>query len=110
MKKQITIEQSFCDVCGNKSSGYSQCISCGKDLCYDCKKTHAIEYAHAVHFQGSGDGLYCLDCDAKLLAANDKKHAAYLKIRQLRNEEMGWYNDFRVRVEQAEKALKALSE
>lgn len=108
MKKTITVEQSFCDVCGQESSGYTTCDSCGKDFCYECKKTEAIEYAHAVFFSGSGDGLYCIDCDAKLRQNGDKKHAAYRAIQSLRHENKAWSEDFKKRAENAMDRLKAL--
>ena len=88
MKKKVTIEKDFCDVCGKEASGYTKCDSCGKELCYECGETELKEYNHAVHFQGSSNGKYCHECDAKLLANGDKKHAAYRKIAALRNEEI----------------------
>jgi hypothetical protein len=108
LKKQVTIEKEFCDICGKEASGYTNCDNCGKELCYECGKTELKEYNHAVHFQGSGDGKYCHDCDAKLLANGDKKHAAYRKIAALRNEESGWYEDFKKRSAAAETELSDL--
>lgn len=108
MKKLVTIEASFCDVCGKESSGYTNCDYCGKELCYECGKTELKEYKHAVHFAGSGDGRYCHECDDKLLANGDKKHAAYRKIAALRNEEAGWYADFKKRASAAEAELSSL--
>lgn len=108
MKKQVIVEQSFCDLCGKEASGYTCCLCCGKELCYDCRETAAKEYKHAVHLSGSGDSLYCLECDRKLRENGDKLHAAYRKIEALRHEEKGWYEDFRKRSDDAESKLKAL--
>jgi hypothetical protein len=108
MKKLIQIKQSFCDICGKKASGYDKCIICERDFCYDCVKTETIEYKHAVHFSGSGDGQYCHACNKKAFDNGDKLHAAYCKIASLRNEEIGWYSNFKERAEKAETALKKL--
>ena len=102
MKKQITIDKSFCDFCGKEASGYSQCMCCGKDLCYGCLKTEAKEYPHSVYCSGSGDGLYCLQCDRNLRDSDDNLHAAYRKIESLRNELKGWSEDFKKRCNDAE--------
>ena len=93
MKKKVLKLISFCDICGKESSGYQTCRECGKDFCYDCMNTDAISYQHGVSFSGSGDGLYCLDCDAKLRQSGDKLHAAYRKIQVLRNEANGYWQD-----------------
>lgn len=108
MKKQVTVDQCFCDFCGKEASGYSKCLSCGKDVCYDCQKTKVKEYRHAINVMGSGDGLYCLECNDKLLGNGDKLHSAYCKIESLRNEAKAWSEDFRKRSSDAENALKAL--
>lgn len=108
MKKQVTVVKSFCDVCGKEASGYSNCIVCGKEFCYDCKKTDAIEYTRGVHFLGSGDGLYCLKCNKKAIESGDKLNAAYRLIMALRNEVSGFYSDFNERSKKAEKVLETL--
>ena len=107
MKKQVTVEQSFCDVCGKEASGYKKCDCCGKEFCHDCRKVEAKEYAHSVHCSGSG-GLYCLECDNKLRGGDDKLHTAYRKIEALRNEAKGWSDDFRKRCDRAESEVKEL--
>ena len=109
MKKEIKIERIFCDVC-EKDAGYNTCLGCGKEFCYDCKKTDAIEYKHSVFFQGSGDGLYCPKCDKKMRENGDKLHAAYRQIKKLKNEYIGFYDDFNKRNEKAEAELKKLQE
>jgi len=106
MKKQVTVEKSFCDMCEKEASGYSRCDCCGLDFCYECGKTELKEYKCAVHFSGSGDVSYCHACDSRLLHNGDKRHAAYRKIASLRNEESGWYKNFEARVKQAEAELK----
>jgi len=108
MKKEVMVEKTFCDVCGKEASGYQKCMSCGKDLCYDCYKTSAVGYTHGVHFGGSGDGIYCLECDEKLLKSGDKLHAAYRVIKSLRNEVSGFYADFEKRAKEAEERLGGL--
>lgn len=110
MKKEVTVEKAFCDVCGKEASGYQKCIVCGKEFCYDCHKTAAIEYTAGVNFSGSGDGLYCLDCDEKALKSGDKLHAAYRTIKALKNEASGFYADFKRRREEAEEEVKKLQQ
>lgn len=105
MKKTVTEERTFCDVCGQPA--WRACQKCGKDLCYDCRKTAAKEYQHGVYFSGSKDGLYCLECDAALMRQADPKHLAYRRIEALRNEAKGWGSDFEKRKKEAESALEA---
>ena len=107
MKKKVTVEQTFCDVCGKEAS-YSKCMGCGKDLCYECRKVEAVEYKHGVHFSGSGDGLYCLKCDKEKREGGDKLHLAYRKIEMLRNEATGFWTEFEKRTKEAENELKRL--
>ena len=108
MKKTVSVEQIKCDFCGEEA--WSGCLQCGKDICYECRKTHAKEYSHGVNVGGSGDGTYCNDCDDKLRKTNDPLHAAYRKIEALKNEANGFYANFKVRQDEAEKALKELQE
>jgi hypothetical protein len=108
MKRQVIVERTFCDICGKEASGYQKCIICGKEFCYDCTKIAAIEYEHGVHFSGSGDGLYCHECDKKALENGDKLHLAYLKIAALRNEAAGYWADFEKRTKKAEEELKRI--
>lgn len=107
MKQRVTVEQVKCDFCG-KEADWSKCLGCGIDICYDCRKTKAKEYPHAVYFSGSGDGIYCAECDARLRKSGDKLHAAYLSIERLRNEQEGWYADFKKRMDKAEADLKKI--
>ena len=106
MKREVTIEQHFCDVCDKETSSHNACDHCGKDFCYDCGSAELIEYKHAVHFSGSGDGHYCRACDVELTKSRNLKHAAYRKIAALRNEQAGWYEDFKARAVKAEEELK----
>lgn len=109
MKKSITEEKELCDFCEVNEASYSKCLGCGKAICYDCKKIHAKEYNHAVYFQGSRDGLYCRECDTRLIAAKtDKVHKAYRRIEALRAESKAWDEDFKARGDAAEKDLNAL--
>ncbi|MFA6064002.1 MAG: hypothetical protein WC736_15545 [Gallionella sp.] len=108
MKKKEMVERIGCDFCGGEAHALDRCLLCGQDICWDCKKTKAREYHHAVYFSGSGDGTYCLDCDAKLRKSNDPLHSAYRAIEGLRNEYQGWVEDFDKRKKEAEARLKAL--
>ena len=110
MKKEITVLQSFCDVCGKEAGGYTVCLRCGKEFCYECKKTETVEYRYAISFSGSGDGLYCINCDAILIKTKaDKKHMAYRRLAMLRAEYDGWRADFKDRSNKAENDLKLLN-
>lgn len=106
MKKKTMIEQVFCDVCGANTWDGNACQRCGKHFCYDCREAHCIEYSHAVHFSGSGDGLYCTDCDKELRETGDKKHQLYLKIKSLCDEAKGWNEDFMARCKTTEAELE----
>lgn len=108
MKRTVTVEQILCDVCQkNEAYKWNACLNCGKHICYDCRKLNAHEYRHGVNVGGSGDGIYCNDCDAALTkAATDPLHNAYRAIYALRNEAAGFYADFDKRRVVAEDALK----
>jgi hypothetical protein len=107
MKRQVTVEQEICDIC-ERNQAWHHCLGCGKAICYDCAKTAAVEYPHAVSFSGSDDGRYCTPCDQRLAKGGDELHAAYQTIRSLRNEQAGWYASFRDRSEAAEAVVKRL--
>lgn len=107
MKKTITEEREICDFCRKNDASYLHCMGCNKAICYDCRKIHAKEYPHAVYFGGSDDGLYCRECDTRLIAAgNDKQHSAFRCIERLRAESKAWGEEFKVRSDAAEKDLK----
>jgi len=108
MKRQVMVEKAFCDVCGKEASGYQECIVCGKEFCYDCREIAAIKYNHGVCFSGSGDALYCHECDKKALENGDKLHSAYRRIAALWNESAGYWADFEKRTKKAEEELKKL--
>lgn len=102
MEKEILKKVCFCDACAKEASYGEKCISCGTYHCFECRNL-GISYKHGVHFSGSGDGYYCLPCDAKLTASADNAlHLAYRKITALRQEEVVWYADFKARVKEAE--------
>ena len=107
MKQRVTVEQIKCDLCSKKEA-WNKCLGCGIDICYDCRKMKVKEYSHAVYFGGSEDGIYCFECDARLRKSGDKLHAAYLVIERLRNEQNGWYANFKKRVDKAEIDLKKI--
>lgn len=108
MKKTVEKETTFCDVCGKEYPYCDVCLSCGKEVCHECAKTEGVEYKHSVWASGSGDGFYCNECDSKLKKTGDKLHAAYRKIVSLRNEQEGFYKDFKARGDKAEADLKKL--
>lgn len=101
MKVMETIEVTKCDFCGESS--WDSCLGCGKDICYDCygeKRDKAVRYFHGCHVQGSGDGIYCKECDQKM--ADDPLHAAYVQIKNLRDESERFYKDWDKRRKAAE--------
>lgn len=108
MKKAEQVENVYCDFCEKRPAPYSQCLGCGKDICYECKKLYAQEYSHGVNVGGSGDGVYCNECDLRLRKTGDKLHEAYLAIRSLRDEQAGFYESLRSRQTLAEAKLASL--
>ena len=104
MKKQVTIIQDYCDICGEESNSWAVCMECEKNICYDCQKTHAKKYRHGVNISGSGDGLYCLECEKM----DTPKLRAYRQIEALRQESDAFYEDFKNRSKIAEKILEEL--
>jgi len=104
MKKIVSIEQDFCDICGKESNSWALCMGCKMNICYDCQKTHAKKYRHGINVSGSGDGMYCLEC-AKM---DTPKLRAYKKIEALRQEADAFYEDFKNRSKIAEKILEGL--
>ena len=88
-RKLVTTTKITCDIC-NTAEAYewSQCLGCGRDLCYDCRVT----YQHAVSFSGSNDGYYCQACDLKFQAGGgDHLWAAYRRIQHIRAERKAFY-------------------
>lgn len=107
MKKVIKKEVTFCDCCGNEMEYSHKCIRCGKDHCYNCL-SKGKEYAHSVHCSGSGDGFYCNECDAILTQSkSDTLHNAYKEIELLRLVERSMWEEFKCKVEIAEKNVKS---
>lgn len=101
-------EVCICDFCNEDGHEWQPCLGCGKHFCYDCGESKAVTYSHAVHFGGTGDGRYCLDCNTS--CANTELHSAYNAIRSLKHEAEGWSSDFRKRSDLAEARLKQLTE
>lgn len=109
MKKTVTSEVTCCDVCEEHALESDACLRCGKVLCWEHQKTLAREYSHGVHFHGSGDGVYCNECDVILgEAGTDELHKAYRAIANLRDEATAWSTDFRARTVDAERHLQQL--
>lgn len=112
MKKTIKKEVLFCDVC-KKEMDYctNRCLICGKEVCYDCAKEHVTTFHHAVHFSGSSDGRYCIECLSKPIPTEHIPLLnAYRNIVALRNESEAWSKDFEARGESAEATIKKLQE
>ena len=109
MKKTIQKETHFCDACGKEEFYIDHCLSCGKEHCYQCKKTEGREYRHGVYIMGTGDGYYCRPCDTKLAKSKDDLHEAYQNIAKLREECDKWNADFEARKEAAEAHLRSLA-
>jgi hypothetical protein len=86
MTKTKMTEYKVCDIC-KEGNAYHKCLSCGKDICYDCKKEWSKEYIHSLFFSGSDDGLYCNECDQKLsITWEDKLHNAYVEMEALKQK------------------------
>lgn len=111
MKKTVNKEVHFCDKCNAEQVyGFDECLCCGVEHCYECKKTEGRKYSHGVHVSGSGDGYYCNACDAKLLSSGeDKLHSAYRRVASLRAEAIAWSDGFDRRRNAAEMALSELA-
>ena len=86
MKKTILKEVTFCDCCGEETY-VTQCLRCGTEHCYECRKKVGKDYTHSVHCSGSGDGYYCNICDHLLRKTKeDEIHSAYVEIDNLGTE------------------------
>lgn len=113
MKIKKEVDYYRCDGCSKEESFIDRCLACGREFCFKCAQVEMIKYNHGVHFQGSGDGYYCLACDEQLptlsMHPSHKLHRAYLVIKNLRQEEELWYAHFDKRTKYAEGCLKALS-
>lgn len=109
MKAQRTLQATIniCDFCGSDTC-YKSCDGCGKDICYNCRKNHAVEYSHAIFFSGSGDGLFCLQCDAAPPVTVKLLHSAFRQIADLQKERRAWEESFKLRANEAEEALAAI--
>lgn len=108
MKRKITIDELVCDFCGKNKNVYDHCLSCEKHICLDCSENVGEDFKHGVHFSGSGDGYFCNSCMAKMPERFQPIFFAYLKIKQLRNEEGLWWKDFQNRSKEAETNLERL--
>ena len=109
MKKIMEKEVTICDECG-KEEYVEACLGCGIEHCNKCRKKCGVEYEHAVHISGSGDGYFCHECDIHPPTNIRKLHQAYLNIRKLREESEEWYVNFGKHQKEAEAALEALQQ
>jgi hypothetical protein len=106
-KAQKTIH--ICDKCGKEVAIPYACMKCGTDFCFDCAQTHAVSYSPLVCCSGSGDGLFCKECDVELIKNGaDRLHAAFRAIMALRLEGEAWNRHFQQRCRAAEKLVKSL--
>lgn len=106
MKKVIDKEVHFCDKCGKEMEYPSNCMGCNKEYCYDCSKTEFVRYSHAIFFQGSGDGKFCIECNATPPDRLVKLMVLYRKIKALTAEYNEWWKDFELRHKAVEKELE----
>lgn len=110
MKREATKEITICDACGKEVDLGSTCDTCGKDLCWDCRKENLVVYNHAVYFSGSGDGKYCVGCDANHRSSGtDERWNAYQEIVALKEEMKAFGEDFKKRQDAAESLVKKFS-
>lgn len=108
MKKVIQQSVTICDVEGCENHAHTKCLGCGRDYCYDHKKTLGREYSAGVYFSGSGDGFYCTQCDARLSAKGDKLLLAYKKVSYIRDDIKVSNEMYDKRIKEAEAALEKL--
>ena len=108
MKKTITIEAPFCDHC-NLHTYVAPCLRCKTEHCWHCQEKLGVTYCFSTYGSGTGDGYYCRPCDILLCESkNDAIHNAYTEIRLLRQENVDFLADWRLRAEKVEAELKKL--
>lgn len=107
MKIEKTVTVDVCDVC-QKEEVYrdDHCFGCGKAICWTCQDKAGVKYPHSINCRGSGDGLYCLECNVTM--AGTPLHQAYVAIRSLTHESEGFYASWKKRVDAAEKEAARL--
>lgn len=106
MRKNKTVEIKVCDFCGSEDSVFDTCLGCRKDVCYNCAKKVGVDYSHAVHFSGSGDGYFCNKCDQNPPKNMRKLHRLYKQIIELCLESKAFYEDFEKRSHKTEEELE----
>lgn len=107
MRKTVSKEVTFCDNC-KKETDVASCLDCGIEHCNECRKVRGIEYNQAVFGSGPGDGYYCSLCIGTNQTKRSPLHSAYIKIKQLQNEDSAFYADLRKRCTDAEVNLKTI--
>jgi hypothetical protein len=108
-QKQITVY--VCEECGKAEDTYPHCCTeCGKHFCWDCSKRLATDYQHSLHCSGSGDGLYCVDCEANLTANPTPLFTAYAAIKTLRQASKAYYAALEKKAAELEKEIRRLRE
>ena len=110
MKKIIQKEVEFCDKCGRELDFCkSTCMNCGLTYCYNCSESGMVEYPHALHRSGGGDGCYCKKCDAVLTHAHDSAlHNAYREMQKLREMEKTLYDGLHNQADDLENRISGL--
>ena len=82
IKREIEIEINICDFC-EVEEAYQSCDNCGKYVCDDCFDDNVKSYRHSTHFLGSGDGLYCNECQKELKETKDEKFLLFLELEKV---------------------------
>ncbi len=110
MKKQTEKTITCCDNCQTDEHVFNNCAGCGKDFCFNCDKSKNVgqKFSGAVSFSGSGDCYICTTCLANPTPTVQAILAAYLTIRQLRNESKAFYENFEKRVKEAEAKVRII--
>lgn len=100
------IRTQVCDICRVEES-YKKCSGCGIDICPDCEddEDKVRHYRHSIHVTGSGDGLYCNECQEILRENKDEKFAAYSKMDQLITNHEKYMEAFRSEALKLEKEI-----
>lgn len=99
-----TIEVHLCDYCSSETR--QQCLTCLKDLCWDCIREKNLEFQHAISFSGSLDGIFCSECQKDTAVIDSPVYKAYLAVQKLREEYQVFIKDFKARQKLAEATVQ----
>lgn len=104
MIETIETTQNICDIC-RKYQSYEKCTGCGIDICPDCKKVFAKYYRHSIDVSGSGDAIYCDECQEALKANGDEKFDLYVKMDELITSYDSFIGKFRAEARKLEEEI-----